>query len=472
MAWTLECSKTYTLDKAGNRTNVTDNVNGNATYTPNALNQYSSVSGNTISNGSEHEVSAFNGVTYTYINDERLKQVSDGTNIYNLYYDALGRCIKRSINGTIKYYIYDGDKPILEYDAAGALAARNVYGKGVDELLMRTDYTFNPTAMFYYQHDHAGSATHLTNGSGDVIERYRYDVFGAPTIYPPQPGATPIPASAVSNRFLFTGREYAAAFGFYEYRARAYHPGLGRFTSEDPKLFDAGDYNLYRYCHNDPLDFTDPMGLGIDNPPAPIQQWAAQLAAKRQDLVERAQSTHEMDHTPNASASIRQGFAELARQARGVEGKFYVREGQLAVVNRSRGEAIVVRMESGKGAATNVPEAEALQNEGPLPRGSYRVLSRTADGSQLYKNTGFKGYILAPIDSTPYNDRYDAFGRGSFRMHYGAGVGCLTTCVPRDFARLQSFLERAGTVLQPAVTGWGTQRFYGVLDVNTSIHGY
>jgi hypothetical protein len=40
--------------------------------------------------------------------------------------------------------------------------------------------------------------------------------------------------------------------------------------SEDPKLFDAGlpavasaqagDYNLYRYCHNDPLDMTDPMG--------------------------------------------------------------------------------------------------------------------------------------------------------------------------------------------------------------------
>ncbi len=23
--------------------------------------------------------------------------------------------------------------------------------------------------------------------------------------------------------------------------------------SEDPKLFDAGDYNLFRYCHNDPI---------------------------------------------------------------------------------------------------------------------------------------------------------------------------------------------------------------------------
>jgi hypothetical protein len=34
--------------------------------------------------------------------------------------------------------------------------------------------------------------------------------------------------------------------------------------SEDPKLFDAGDYNLFRYCHNDPLDHTDPMGTDYD----------------------------------------------------------------------------------------------------------------------------------------------------------------------------------------------------------------
>src|SRR5262249_34125302 len=80
---------------------------------------------------------------------------------------------------------------------------------------------------------------------------------------------TQIPSTAFNNRFLFTGREYAATFQgnyvpwfkFYEYRARAYNPQLGRFMSEDPKGFNAGDYNLFRYCHNDPIDFTDPLGL-------------------------------------------------------------------------------------------------------------------------------------------------------------------------------------------------------------------
>jgi RHS repeat-associated protein len=122
---------------------------------------------------------------------------------------------------------------------------------------MRIDYTISQT--FYYQDDHEGSVTHLTSATGTIIEKYKYDAFGAPTIY--SASNTQLAASAYKNRFLFTGREYAATFSFYKYRARAYNPTLGRFMSEDPKGFDAGDYNLFRYCHNDPEDLTDPMGL-------------------------------------------------------------------------------------------------------------------------------------------------------------------------------------------------------------------
>jgi RHS repeat-associated protein len=148
---------------------------------------------------------------------------------------------------------------VLEYSPAGAIVGRNLYGKAIDEILMRTDPTVNSGQPFYYQQDHKGSVTHLTNVSGAVIEKYRYDAFGAPTFY--NGSGTQIGSSAYKNRFLFTGREYASTFSFYEYRARACDPTLGWFMSEDPKLFDAGDYNLFRYCGNDPIDFTDPMGL-------------------------------------------------------------------------------------------------------------------------------------------------------------------------------------------------------------------
>ncbi len=249
----------YVLDKAGNRTSVTDNVNGNATYAPNIVNQYTSMAGSPVTNGSEHEIRTYNSVTYSYINDERLKQVTSGSNNYSLYYDALGRCVKRVVNGAITYYIYDGEKPILEYRSTDlGNPAKNVYGKGIDEILMRFDPTLTQNKTFYYQQDHEGSVTQLLSTSGDVIEKYKYDAFGVPFIY--DANDTLLSSSAKSNRFLFTGREYANLFNFYEYRARAYNPILGRFMSEDPKLFDAGDYNLFRYCHNDPVDLVDPMG--------------------------------------------------------------------------------------------------------------------------------------------------------------------------------------------------------------------
>jgi RHS repeat-associated protein len=103
--------------------------------------------------------------------------------------------------------------------------------------------------------------THLTDADGTIIEKYRYDVFGAPTFY--NGGGGQISTTAYNNRFLFTGREYLGAW-VYDYRARLYHAYLGRFMGEDPKLFDAGDYNLFRYCHNDPIDMTDPMGLATE----------------------------------------------------------------------------------------------------------------------------------------------------------------------------------------------------------------
>jgi RHS repeat-associated protein len=81
------------------------------------------------------------------------------------------------------------------------------------------------------------------------------------------------------------GREYLFTFGLYDYRHRIYHPGLGRFIETDPlgqqiegaKLsaeqealypeggapakFSSSELNLYRYCHNNPVNRSDPLGL-------------------------------------------------------------------------------------------------------------------------------------------------------------------------------------------------------------------
>jgi RHS repeat-associated protein len=257
----------YDFDLVGNRELVVD-AGISKTYTPNILNQYNSAGSDTVTNGSKHEVSAYKSFNYTYIGDGRLQKVTGGGNTYTMAYDALGRCVSRTLNGSITYYYYDGEKPFQE---TGAVLATNVYGLGIDEIVIR----FEPTQIYYFFQDHEGSVTHVRTSAG-LVEQYRYDAFGAPTI---KDGAgNGRTASAIGNRFMFTGREWNETFDFYEYRARAYHPGLGRFMSEDPKGFEAGDYNLFRYCGNDPVDRTDPMGL------MPVQSYSGMVEVKTEEI--------------------------------------------------------------------------------------------------------------------------------------------------------------------------------------------
>jgi RHS repeat-associated protein len=250
----------YTLDNCGNRTQVVDGGVTN-TYTPNNLNQYTTGNSLAVTNGPSHEISSYNGTTYNYIADSYLAKAVSGNNTLLLFYDPLGRCVKRTltVNGgtpVSNYYVFDGEHWVVEYESDGTIASNVLYGRGMDEVIARG---VNGVGWWYFP-DRNGNTSVVTDGINTVRESYRYDAFGLPSVYSGT-GTYLGSGSAIGNRFTFTGREWRSLFGFFEYRARAYNPTLGRFMSEDPKGFDAGDYNLYRYCHNDPMDLSDPMGL-------------------------------------------------------------------------------------------------------------------------------------------------------------------------------------------------------------------
>lgn len=312
----------YGWDKAGNRISLTDTAGQSYTYSTTVLNQYFSdgTAGGNIGCGSEHEMNSYRNVSYNYINDTHLTSVIGNGNNYQMYYDALGRCAVRILNGVTNYYVYDGDKAILEYGAAYGWGASNVYGKGVDEILLRSERLVRAggagTYTVYYQADRNGNITHLTDGSGNIVEWYRYDAFGAPVFFNADPNQPPIGGTNWNNRFLFTGREYMPTFSIYEYRNRAYHPGLGRFISEDPKGYDAGDYNLFRYCNNDPEDFTDPSGMTIwpvwfspiEGELASANAFAAMRAAVRNFIASAAER---QAVTVNGPSSRRSGVEKI-----------------------------------------------------------------------------------------------------------------------------------------------------------------
>jgi RHS repeat-associated protein len=111
------------------------------------------------------------------------------------------------------------------------------------------------------------------DSGGNILEQYEYDAFGWPYFLDASGNAIgaydPVQNlwegySLFGNRLLFTGREWIPDLKLYDYRNRMYQPELGRFLQPDPKEFAAGDYNLYRYCHNDPVNKSDPMGLYWD----------------------------------------------------------------------------------------------------------------------------------------------------------------------------------------------------------------
>ena len=88
------------------------------------------------------------------------------------------------------------------------------------------------------------------------MEKYRYDVYGRQDIT----------ESAVGNPYMFTGRRYDPETALYYYRARIYNPHIGRFMQTDPIGYEVG-LNLYTYCNNNPVLYTDSTGLwfGLDD---------------------------------------------------------------------------------------------------------------------------------------------------------------------------------------------------------------
>ena len=160
------------------------------------------------------------------------------------------------------YYYYDGWNLIQEGSSASDAQRQYVHGARVDEV--PAQITPPNDWIRYFHYDASGHCTLQTDAFGNIVEQYEYDAFGYPYFYDGNGSAMTVngqPGSAWGNRFLFTGREYISELKLYDYRNRLYQPELGRFMQPDPKEFGAGDYNLYRYCHNDPVNKSDPTGL-------------------------------------------------------------------------------------------------------------------------------------------------------------------------------------------------------------------
>jgi RHS repeat-associated protein len=269
-------SQDFTLDGLGNWRSHTKN---SATYaqTVNALNQYVLFNGpsgqKTLTydflGNLSGESSAAGDQQYGYDFLNRLTSVLDaGGNLITYRYDAQGRRISKSLNGVVQArYVYDGSRMIQERDGTNParLVASYVYGAGPDELITRRRWLLGSGGDLYYHTNALGSVCAVTSSAGEVVERYTYDAYGQVTFL--SPSFAPLSSSAALNDILFTGRSLDPLTRIYDFRARAYHPYLGRFLQRDP-LGESASLNLYNYVFNNPVNATDPSGMWSPPPGA------------------------------------------------------------------------------------------------------------------------------------------------------------------------------------------------------------
>ena len=173
-------------------------------------------------------------------------------------------------------FIYDNGQVVLQFDKTGSgdaddadLSHRYLWGPGVDQLLADEQVSSLESAgeVLWAIADNQGSIKDVIDSNGDlrvhrvfdtfgnVVDETHYDTSGDPVI-----GGDP---EFVDEVFAYTGRYFDENTGLQNNLNRWYDPSVGRWMSEDPIGFEAGDANLYRYVGNSPTNWIDPGGLAF-----------------------------------------------------------------------------------------------------------------------------------------------------------------------------------------------------------------
>lgn len=241
-------------------------------------------------------------------------------------YDGLGRRIvvaKTSGATTDDFYYNESDQELeVRRNAGTAAYEQYVWDKDyIDSPLCRyrstaNNGTFDETIVYLPDANH--NITAVTDATGTVTERYRYDPYGRRQIYAPD-GTTERSQSSFDVRTAFTGRRLDVETGLYYYRARYYDPCLGIFVGRDPAEYIDGS-NFYQYVCGSPWNFFDPFGLSADctwgnwfkslwSDEAASKYRRADYSRRKENMDYWAQHPQELQ---NSLSNLRWGFAGVA----------------------------------------------------------------------------------------------------------------------------------------------------------------
>ncbi len=168
-------------------------------------------------------------------------------------YDANNIRYKKTVNNDETVYYYNGTTLISE--RTGNDYIRYLYDEsGICGM------TFNGMP-YYFEKNIMGDVMRVYDQKGVKVAEFTYDSYGNI--------CSETGDMAYYVKIRYRGYYYDNETGFYYLQSRYYDPSIGRFISADqPELIPSlamniGQLNLYAYCNNDPISYTDESGEGI-----------------------------------------------------------------------------------------------------------------------------------------------------------------------------------------------------------------
>ena len=176
-------------------------------------------------------------------------------------------------------YVYDEDGTLIADTLTGG--ASTTWGQSARYIYLPTASGPMPVAAIYgtkhyaIQSDHLNTPRRLTQSDGQVAWQWGYSAFGdeqptiasnrfANTSLNQSFGTTTVPA--VTFNLRYPGQYFDQESSLHYNGHRSYSATLGEYTQTDP-IGLRGGWNSYSYAKQNPLRFTDPLGLlvGIDD---------------------------------------------------------------------------------------------------------------------------------------------------------------------------------------------------------------
>ena len=191
--------------------------------------------------------------TNTYDSLNQLIGFTDGETTASYKYNASGLRYEKTVNGETINHVWDGNKQIVADVIDNQFYEADCYIRGTNLVAKYNYWNGKKTEYTYYTQNAHGDVVNLTDKDGKVTKSYRYDAFGVEKNIDEND----------TNAFRYCGEYFDKETATVYLRARNYNPSIGRFTQRDSfagKLDDPLSLNLYTYCANNPVYYSDPSG--------------------------------------------------------------------------------------------------------------------------------------------------------------------------------------------------------------------